>query len=54
MFFIELSTESEDRSWESQINEDGSNIDELLEEYDTEEETIEEEWTFSDGNFAVG
>ena len=53
-FLVELSTTSVDRSWEAEINEDGSNIDELLEEADYEEETIEEEWTFSDGIFAVG
>ena len=53
-FSIEASTTSYSREWESMINEDGSNIDELLEEYDTDEETIEEEWIFSDGNFAVG
>ena len=54
VFFIELSTESEDRSWESQINEDGSNIDELLEELEIEGESFEEEWTFVNGIFTVG
>jgi hypothetical protein len=53
-YFIEHSTTSVDRSWEAGINEEGSNIDELLEEADYEEETLEEEWFFYDGIFTFG
>ena len=54
VFLIELSETFYDRSWEADINEDGSNIDELLEEAAPEESGSEEEWTFYNGWFTVG
>ena len=54
VFLIKYDSTSYSRAWEADINEDGSNIDELLEDFDEEEETTEEEWTFYDGMFTVG
>ena len=54
VFLINLSELWEDRSYETQINEDGSNIDEVLENAEIEETESKEEWTFYDGMFTVG
>ena len=54
VFLIKLSETWMDRSYETQINEDGSNIDEVLENAEMDEETSEEEWTFYNGMFTVG
>lgn len=53
-YFITLETTSYDRSYESLFDEELSNVDEIMEEYATEEETLEEEWTFYNGLFTVG
>ena len=54
VFLIKHEMTSYSRAWEAGINEDGSNIEELLENFDDEEETTKEEWTFYDGMFTVG
>ena len=53
-FYIHLSESFYDRSYESLFNEDLSNVDDIMEEYETEEETSEEEWTFFNGWFTAG
>ena len=50
-YLIDLSETFYDRSYESLFDEDMSNIDEILEEYETEEETTESRWIFKDGQF---
>ena len=54
VFLIKLSELWMDRSYEAEINEEGSNIDEVLENADPEEEETNREWTFYDGMFTVG
>ena len=50
-YYIELDTDFEDRSYETQINEDGSNIDEVLENAEIDEEHTRTTWLFKDGKF---
>ena len=50
-YFIRLVEESEDRSYESEINEDGSNIDEVLENAEIETSRTETTWRFKNGQF---
>ena len=53
-FLIHLDESSYDRSYEALFNEDLSNVDEVMEAYESEEESSEEEWTFYNGWFTVG
>ena len=50
-YLIELETDYEDRSYESEINEDGSNIDEVLENAEPESSHTRTTWLFKDGQF---
>ena len=50
-YLIDLSETYYDRSYESLFDEDLSNVDEIMEEYDTGEETTESRWIFKDGQF---
>ena len=50
-YLIDLSESFYDRSYEALFDEDLSNIDEVMEEYETEEETTESRWIFKDGQF---
>ena len=50
-YFIELETDFEDRSYESEINEDGSNIDEVLENAEPESSHTRTTWLFKNGQF---
>ena len=48
---IDLTESFYDRSYEALFNEDFSNIDEILEEYESEEEITRSRWIFKDGEF---
>ena len=48
---IDLFESFYDRSYESLFDDDYSNIDEIMAEYETEEETSEYRWIFKDGQF---
>ena len=50
-YFIELETDYEDRSYETEINEDGSNIDEVLENAEIKTTRARTTWLFKDGQF---
>ena len=50
-YLIDLSETFYDRSYEALFNEDLSNVDEVMEEHETEEETTESRWIFKDGQF---
>ena len=50
-FEIDLTESFYDRSYESMFDEDLSNIDEVMEEYESEEEVTRSRWIFKDGQF---
>ena len=50
-FEIDLTESFYDRSYESMFDEDLSNIDEVMEEYESEEEITRSRWIFKDGQF---
>ena len=50
-FQLDMDESMYDRSYEALFNEDMSNIDEIMEEYETEEETGSCRWIFKDGRF---
>lgn len=52
-YSIHLSESHYDRTYEQYFNEDLSNIDEVMEEYESEEEVTETDWIFKDGKFTV-
>ena len=48
---IDLSESFYDRSYEQYFNEDLSNVDEVMEQYETEEESSSSRWIFRSGQF---
>jgi hypothetical protein len=48
---IDLTESFYDRSYEALFDEDMSNIDEVMEEHETEEEITRSRWIFKDGQF---
>ena len=50
-YVIDLTETFYDRSYEILFNEDLSNIDEVMEENESEEETTRSRWIFKDGQF---
>lgn len=48
---IDLTESFYDRSYESMFDEDLSNVDEIMEEYGSEEEVSRSRWIFNDGQF---
>ena len=50
-YLIDLTESFYDRSYEQMFDEEMSNIDEVMEEYESEEEVTRSRWIFKDGQF---